>query len=103
MYIIIEQECIDTSSFTKMKLYGKAGIIAFTHCNKSDGTEFDVPIIFDDTFDACLIYDAIIDRLSAGDYSCFVTVRATVPTWLLARIKRETYMNPNPDNETNLD
>ncbi len=103
MYIIIEQECIDTSIFTKMKLYKTAGIISFTHRNKSDGTEFDVPIIFYDTFEACLIYDSIIDGLSAGEYSCFVSVRATVPTWLLAKIKRETYMNHNPDSVTNLD
>ena len=33
MYIIIQNECIDTSIFQEMKLYSYCGIIAFIYRN----------------------------------------------------------------------
>ena len=102
MFIIIEKECIDTSDFIKMKIYEKAGIIACTYLNKEDGTEFELPISFDDPFDAECVWDYILEALETGKETYVVAVRASVPVGLLARIKRGIHLNPEATKQFNL-
>ena len=50
MFIIIQNECIDTSIFKSMKLYIVPGIIAFIYQNPISGEDVELPVTFDDAF-----------------------------------------------------
>ena len=52
MYIIFDKECIDTSSFKEMKVYGTAGIITFVYQNPGNGKEVELAVIFDEDYEA---------------------------------------------------
>ena len=88
MYIIIQNECIDTSIFQEMKLYSYCGIIAFIYKNPQDGRMIELPITFDENFDAEFTYDEIIDNLECGAKSYVSNFYASVPSGLLNRMKR---------------
>ena len=88
MYIIIQNECIDTSIFQEMKLYSYCGIIAFIYRNPQDGRMIELPITFDEDFDAEFTYDEIIDNLECGAKSYESNFYASVPSGLLTRMKR---------------
>ena len=88
MYIIIQNECIDTSIFQEMKLYSYCGIIAFIYRNPQDGRMIELPITFDEDFDAEFTYDDIIDNLECGAKSYVSKFYASVPSGLLTRMKR---------------
>jgi hypothetical protein len=103
MYIIIENECIDTSIFTKMKLYEKSGIIAFIYKNDIDSTEVELPVTFDDAFQAEIFFDEIIDHFLGSSDSCITEARASVPIGLLAKIKRGMHIFTKPQREYDFD
>ena len=88
MYIIIQNECIDTSLLKKMKLYGHLGIIAFVYQNPNDGQEIELPVTFDDAFEAELVFDHLEDSFIGGSQVEVVTNFASVPTGLLAKMRR---------------
>ena len=88
MFIIIQNECIDTSIFKKMKLYSYAGIIAFIYKNPRDGAEIELPITFDDTFEADLTFDQICDCYECDEEAYVSEFYAAVPSGLLAKMKR---------------
>ena len=71
-----------------MKLYSYAGIIAFIYQNPKDGKEIELPITFDDTFEADLTFDEISDCFECNE-DCYVCeFYAAVPSGLLAKMKR---------------
>lgn len=88
MFIIIQNECIDTSIFQEMRLYSYCGIIAFIYKNPRNGKEVELPITFDENFDAEFTYDEIIDNLECGTKSYVSNFYASVPSGLLTRMKR---------------
>jgi hypothetical protein len=88
MFIIIQNECIDTSIFKRMKLYPIPGIIAFIYKDPISGENVELPVTFDDAFDAELTYDEIQECFE-NDKDAFVVIPfASVPAGLLAKMKR---------------
>ena len=88
MFIIIQNECIDTSIFKSMKLYIVPGIIAFIYQNPISGENVELPVTFDDAFEANLIFDEIQEKFENKEEALVVIPFASVPTGLLAKMKR---------------
>ena len=95
MYIIIQNECIDTSIFKRMKLYPIPGIIAFIYRDPISGEDVELPVTFDDAFDAELIYDEIQECFENDEDAFVVIPFASVPAGLLAKMKRGLSFPPH--------
>ena len=52
MFIIINNECIDTSIFQEFRFYENSGVIAFIYRNPNDKEKVELPVTFDDAFQA---------------------------------------------------
>ena len=99
MYIIIENECIDTSIFTKMKLYEKSGIIAFIYKDPISGEDIELPVTFDDAFEAELAYDEILESYDHNEAAYVSNFGACVPSGLLLKMKKGQDISTIPSKE----
>ena len=93
MYIIIENECIDATLFTKVKLYKEVGIIAFLYKHNEANYEVELPITFDETHLAEKAFNYIMDKYEECDIICRIEARASVPAALLAKMKRRLVLS----------
>ena len=71
-----------------MKLYIVPGIIAFIYQNPISGENVELPVTFDDAFEANLIFDEIQEKFENKEEALVVIPFASVPTGLLAKMKR---------------
>jgi hypothetical protein len=95
MFIIIQNECIDTSIFKRMKLYPIPGIIAFIYKDPISGENVELPVTFDDAFDAELTFDEIQESFENDEDAFVVIPFASVPAGLLAKMKRRLSFPPH--------
>lgn len=102
MYIIIENECIDTSLFHKVKLYKEIGIIAFCYKHEDINKDIELPITFDDTFSAELAFDNITEHYEECDIVCHIEARASIPLGLLHKMKRRMVIDDTEQKEITL-
>lgn len=99
MYIIFDKECIDTSVFKEMRVYGTAGIIAFTYRNPKDGQEVKLPVIFDEDYEAEATFQDIIQSYEDGKEVFISEFPAYMPPTMLYMIKRGLDIRTEPFSE----
>ena len=103
MFIIIGKECIDTSLFRQIKIYCSAGIIAMVYQNPSTRDEVELPIAFDDPFEAEVAFDEIMNSYICGEPIFIAEHYACVPSGLLLKMKRGEDIPTNPFREFSFD
>ena len=88
MYIIFDKECIDTSAFKEMRFYGTAGIITFMYQNPQDGQEVELPVIFDEDYEAESTFQEIGQSYEDEKDVYISEYPAYIPPTMLYMIKR---------------
>ena len=88
MYIIFDKECIDTSAFKEMRFYGTAGIITFMYQNPQDGQEVELPVIFDEDYEAESTFQEIVQSYEDEKDVYICEYPAYIPPTMLYMIKR---------------
>jgi hypothetical protein len=78
-----------------MKLYPIPGIIAFIYKDPISGENVELPVTFDDAFDAELTYDEIQESCENDEDAFVVIPFASVPAGLLAKMKRGLSFPPH--------
>ena len=99
MYIIFDKECIDTSGFKEMRIYGTAGIITFVYQNPKDGKEMELPVIFDEDFESETTFEAIMESYESGSKVYISEFPAYIPPVPLYMIKRGQDICTDPFSE----
>ena len=96
MFIIINNECIDTSIFQEFRFYENSGVIAFIYRNPNDKEKVELPVTFDDAFQAELTFDEIVNSYESSEKTYVSDFNASVPSGLLAKMKRGFHIPTKP-------
>ena len=99
MYIIFDKECIDTSSFKGMKVYGTAGILSFVYQNPSNGKEVELPVIFDESYEVETTFEGIIESYEMEKEVYISEFPAYIPPVLLNQMKKGLDVCTEPFSE----
>ena len=99
MYIIFDKECIDTSSFKEMRVYGTAGIITFVYQNPGNGKEVELATIFDEDYEAETTFHGIIESYEMEKEVYISEFPAYIPPVLLNQMKKGLDVCTEPFSE----
>ena len=99
MYIIFDKECIDTSNFKEMRVYGTAGIITFVYQNPGNGKEVELAVIFDEDYEAETTFHGIIESYEMEKEVYISEFPAYIPPVLLNQMKKGLDVCTEPFSE----